>query len=208
MTELRLNKMKFCFLFATIYMTAVQCYALLIRNPAQPHLVQRAGLVSNSGRVYRQSETPTFTNSIYRMESQSSIVLASYMDSDPGSYDEDDELIRMRMEIDQLKREAAQRIDALSDKIVSTSPPSSAVTVTYAQEEDKERELSPSLSVLEMNERGSEELVTPVEKTAVSNSVRSTVNLSNGKQKNLDLDMLEGTQWKMALNIGREPGES
>jgi len=110
---------------------------------------------------------------------------------------EDDELSQMKEDIEQMKREAAQRIAALSNQIGSSSSTSTSTSISTTTTTSAPKEES-------LNNENEEESKSQV---AVSNAVQTLPTKTKSTQKE-DLDILEGTQWKMVLNIGREPGKS
>ena len=103
-----------------------------------------------------------------------------------------DELCEMEVEIEELRKEATMRINALSDQIKTTD----VISVNENLIDSK-------------STRGiSETQISNSEKIAVSNAI-STETVKNKKYNELKkvADLLDNTHWKIMLNIGREKGE-
>jgi len=129
---------------------------------------------------------------------------------------EDDELAKMKQEIEQLRAEALKRVDALSKEVaqveeevrskipsIQSETPVPAARTTSDRKPtmvDKEE----LLHVWEQNPPHA----TAAKNETVTQTTRQPLMKSMPMQveKKGDLDLLDGTHWKIMLNIGREPG--
>lgn len=118
-----------------------------------------------------------------------------FLSSDSDS--EAAEIAKMKAEIEEMRREAARRIEGLSQELSTASPEISTKTEEKAKEEVEVVSTTSSST--------SPQSPDFQEKTAISNSI-STNNekkINNGVIKSID-ELLDETSWKVNLDIGRE----
>ena len=129
-----------------------------------------------------------------------SMWMVSSRSSDSSSQQTLDENEVMRNEIENLKSEALRRIDSLNSRI---------------DLDLKNKELSSQISGATIIPSPDENLSAPPEIVPLNDAEKGIVDDSSIKKittkkkpviKKDDTELLDGTFWKVALNIGREPG--
>lgn len=117
----------------------------------------------------------------------------------------DNELKQMKIEIEQMKKEAVKRIEMLSNEI-GVQPTLTTLPLGTAQ-----NGLSKTSAINDISSDVIEKDETRVdENIAISNSIENTISRNNIatsiKNRKKDLDLMDDTHWKIMLDIGRERG--
>eukprot|EP00586_Coscinodiscus_wailesii_P016525 CAMPEP_0172495924 /NCGR_PEP_ID=MMETSP1066-20121228/79730_1 /TAXON_ID=671091 /ORGANISM="Coscinodiscus wailesii, Strain CCMP2513" /LENGTH=416 /DNA_ID=CAMNT_0013267941 /DNA_START=190 /DNA_END=1440 /DNA_ORIENTATION=+ len=147
--------------------------------------------------------------------------------------DDEAEMERMRQEIEDMRREALQRINSLSSKVPAVVPAAAAAaaaaTTTNAAKDTRRNTLgmggrsssssyssaSRGTTVADVKERDVDELsegeyfekrILERQATDAASGSVSHDKITAFMERKTDCDLLDGTSWKVLLNIGREPG--
>ena len=152
-------------------------------TPLQTQKLSPIAQETNTRGLYSNDHLTIFS----RMSGRSLSPFEFQMSGDNNEY-EDDELSEMKNDIEKMRKEASERIDALSNQILdTTSIDTSALKSTASSQSN-------------VSASGSS--------VAISNALSSKPSIRKtdliGKN---DVDLLDGTHWKVMLNIGREQGE-
>ena len=138
-----------------------------------------------------------------------------YMTND--SIDDDDEEVRaMKEEIRQMKLEAMEKLNALDRSLDTISNGASINGIDATKvEQPKQQQQQEQGEEEEEEEESKQETKEFVKRVAVSNdpsisSNSGTANIPKSSEAiaRSELTLLEDTEWKVVLNIGREPGMS
>lgn len=142
-------------------------------------------------RVSRRHKLYVLKDPLEERREQEEDVVATNLDMD--------ELEILREEIEALKREALQRVNILADRV-------SKMEVIDLKKEPSEEDSTLGVSSNKISSpvtRGG--LIPPV--TLQSARSRVTNYPPTGINSKDDYDLLVGTDWRILLNAGREPGE-
>lgn len=122
-------------------------------------------------------------------------------------YTNNDGSDNLRDEIERMKKEARDKLNALDDKMSTMSSGSDdSNTVMESTASDSKKSTSPLTPIKEDNETEEEYMERRlVERMAVSNNPAYTTVLPTSTRQR-DEDLLDGTNWKLSFDIGREPG--
>eukprot|EP00978_Attheya_sp_CCMP212_P002212 scaffold4523_cov50-Attheya_sp.AAC.2 len=149
-----------------------------------------------------------------RLQENASIRSRIWMETKENENDVDD----MKHEIEELRQEALRRIDAMSIRMSSSSSSSSraedssslsASTSSAVPNNDTQQTSSTSMDGSQSDDTttSSDTEQEFVKQIAVSNSPATTNLKSTSLSEIVDeRNLLDGTHWKVMLNIGREPG--
>mmetsp|Transcript_26437 Transcript_26437/g.39163 ORF Transcript_26437/g.39163 Transcript_26437/m.39163 type:complete len:400 (-) Transcript_26437:58-1257(-) len=113
----------------------------------------------------------------------------------------------LRDEIERMKKEARDKLNALDDKMSTMSNVSDdSNTVMESTVSNSKKSTSPLIPIKEDDETEEEYMERRlVERMAVSNNPAYTTVLPTSTRRR-DEDLLDGTNWKLSFDIGREPG--
>jgi len=122
-------------------------------------------------------------------------------------YSNNDGSDNLRDEIERMKKEARDKLNALDDKMSTMSSGSDdSNTVMESTASNSNTSTSPLTPIKEDNETEEEYMERRlVERMAVSNNPAYTTVLPTSTRQR-DEDLLDGTNWKLSFDIGREPG--